>query len=81
MAISMNPYLNFAGNAREAMTYYQGIFGGKLEIMNFSDVPMEGMPAEGTMHAALVHDNFTIMASDAMPGRSRRGATPATTSH
>lgn len=68
MSITVNPYLNFAGNAREAMEYYQSVFGGKLEVMTFADFNMEGMPADGTMHAALVHDDFTIMASDAMPG-------------
>ena len=30
MAITLSPYLNFAGNGREAMTYYHGIFGGEL---------------------------------------------------
>lgn len=68
MAISVNPYLNFAGNAREAMEFYQGIFGGELRVLKFSDFGMTEMPADGTMHAALVHPNFTIMASDAMPG-------------
>ncbi len=44
------------------------MFGGDLQVMTFGDFQMEGMPAEGTMHAALVHPNFTVMASDAMPG-------------
>lgn len=68
MGITVNPYLNFAGNAREAMTYYQGIFGGTLEITTFGDFGMEGMPSDGTMHASLTTDVFTVMASDAMPG-------------
>ncbi len=68
MAISVNPYLNFPGNSAEAMTYYQGIFGGDLRILRFADFGMSDMPADGTMHAALVQPNFTIMASDAMPG-------------
>lgn len=68
MSISVNPYLNFAGNAREAMEYYQSIFGGKLDVMTFGDFNMPNMPAEGTMHAALVTDDFTVMGCDAMPG-------------
>lgn len=68
MSISVNPYLNFAGNAREAMTYYQGIFGGELTVTTFAEFGMEEMPADGTMHAQLTHPNFTLMASDAMPG-------------
>lgn len=74
MAISVNPYLNFAGNTREAMEFYQGIFGGELRVLTFSDFGMTEMPADGTMHAALVHPNFTIMASDAMPGAEQTWA-------
>jgi PhnB protein len=29
MGITLNPYLNFRGNAREAMEFYEGVFGGK----------------------------------------------------
>lgn len=68
MAISVNPYLNFPGNTREAMEHYQSIFGGELQVMTFGDAGVTEMPAEGIMHAALVHPDFTIMASDAMPG-------------
>ncbi|HRA07075.1 MAG TPA: VOC family protein [Propionicimonas sp.] len=66
--ISAVPYLNFPGNSREAMTYYQSVFGGELSISSFGDYGMDAMPADGTMHAELKHPGFTIMASDAMPG-------------
>ncbi len=68
MTISINPYLNFAGNSREAMTYYHEIFGGQLDIMTFADFGITDMPADGTMHARLSAPGFTLMASDAMPG-------------
>ncbi len=69
MSLSLVPYLNFPpGVTREAMTYYQGIFGGELTINTFSEFGMEGMPADGTMHSQLVTGQFTLMASDAMPG-------------
>lgn len=69
MSLSLVPYLNFPpGVAREAMTYYQGIFGGELTISTFAEFGMEGMPADGVMHSQLVTDQFTLMASDAMPG-------------
>ena len=73
MSISLSPYLNFPGNAREAMTFYQGIFGGELAISTFAEFGGGGgvMPDEGTMHAQLVHDGFTLMASDAMPGSEK----------
>jgi len=68
MGIFMSPYLNFPGNTREAMTYYQGIFGGELTISSFSDYGFSDMPADGTMHSRLSHDQFNLMASDSMPG-------------
>ena len=68
MTVSVNPYLNFAGNSREAMEYYQSIFGGELRVLSFADFGMTDMPADGTMHAALIGPHITIMASDAMPG-------------
>ncbi len=71
VTITMSPYLNFAGNAREAMEYYQGVFGGRLKVSSFADFGMPDMPPEGTMHAELAHDDFTIYASDAMPGAEK----------
>ena len=68
MSLTMSPYLNFAGNAREAMEYYHGIFGGELTVTTFADFGMENMPPEGTMHAELATDAFKLYASDAMPG-------------
>ena len=38
MSISLAPYLNFPqGQTREAMTFYQSVFGGKLDISTFGD--------------------------------------------
>jgi PhnB protein len=69
MSLSLAPYLNFPqGVTREAMTFYQSVFGGQLDISTFGDFGMEGMPADGVMHAQLSTDGFVFMASDAMPG-------------
>jgi len=79
MAI-LNPYLNFDGNAREAIEFYRDVFGGELNIMAFGDMGMtehEGtpIPADGVMHAQLTTDQgFTLMASDNPPGMT--GQTP-----
>ena len=37
MASKLNPYLQFKDNAREAMTYYQDVFGGDLVVNTFGD--------------------------------------------
>ena len=69
--MSLNPYLFFSsGIAREAMTRYQQVLGGNLEVMAFSDIPpgvdagMEMAP-DSVMHSALTLDDGTVIyASD-----------------
>jgi PhnB protein len=70
MASRLNPYISFAGNAREAMEFYKSVFGGDLRISTFGEF---GAPDQATadqvMHAMLEADNgFTLMASDTPPG-------------
>lgn len=80
MTVNLNPYLSFRDNAREAMTFYNTVFGGTLEISTFADVPMPGNdgPADGVMHAMLNGDNgIILMGADTPPGMDY---TPPTTS-
>lgn len=44
MGTNLNPYLNFRGRAREAMEFYQSVFGGELNVMTFADQGGMGMP-------------------------------------
>lgn len=66
MTLTLAPYLNFPGNTREAMGFYQTVFGGELTISTFGEYGME--PSDGTMHAQLTLESLVLMASDAMPG-------------
>ena len=66
-----DPYLNFSGDAEEAMKFYQSVFGGELRVSRFSEFPgaADGVP-EGErdllMHASLsLPDGRILMASDA----------------
>lgn len=65
---ALNPYLSFRDQARAAMTFYQGVFGGDLQISTFGE--FEGMaqdPAERdlVMHSQLTTpDGFVLMGSD-----------------
>ncbi len=69
MASLLNPYLNFDGTAREAMTFYASVFGGDLVLNTFGEYGMEGPGSDGVMHASLhTPAGYTIMASDAPPG-------------
>ena len=84
MASKLNPYLQFKDNAREAMTYYQDVFGGDLVVNTFSEYGGDG---DGVMHSQLEAPNgFTLMASDTpegmpepSPAATSRSASAATT--
>ena len=41
---AFNPYLNFDGNTREAMTFYNACVDGELVIQTFGDVKAPGPP-------------------------------------
>ena len=64
-------YLNFNGNCREAMKFYQRCLGGELSMMPFSEAPGD-LPKEAkdrVMHARITKDGSALlMASDTMPG-------------
>jgi PhnB protein len=72
MASRLNPYLNFDGNAREAMEYYRDVFGGELRVNTFGEYGMDGPGSDKIMHAQLeTPSGFTLMASDTAPGTQR----------
>lgn len=65
------PYIHFTDTCREAMTFYQSVFGGSLDIMTFDDMPdapPEVAASDRIMHATLSTDKGPIFASDAFPG-------------
>jgi PhnB protein len=75
----INPYLTFNGNCREAMTFYNECFGGELSLMAVEDSPMaDQWPAEAQkniLHASLVKDQLTLLASDMAGKEPVRGNT------
>lgn len=70
MASRLNPYVSFAGNAREAMEFYHGVFGGELTLNTFGEIGgMEGPGSEQIMHGMLETDRgFALMGADTPPG-------------
>jgi PhnB protein len=66
MASQLNPYLNFNGNARQALEFYASVFGGTPTISTFADFGAAAGPdASRTMHGALeTPAGYTIMAAD-----------------
>jgi PhnB protein len=67
----LNTYLNFAGNAEEAFTFYRSVFGGEFtSCVRFKEMPMDGVrlsEAEENrmMHIALpIGRENVLMATD-----------------
>ena len=67
---SINPHINFNGNAEEAFQFYQSVFGGTFSrIIRFKDLASEEFPvaeheANKIMHIALPIGKTVLMAND-----------------
>ncbi len=68
-------YLNFDGNAEEAMRFYQSVLGGEFPngFMYMGDMPdappMSESDKKRVMHATLqISEDLVIMGSDTFPG-------------
>ncbi|GAA3768443.1 VOC family protein [Streptomyces phyllanthi] len=70
MASRLNPYISFAGDARQAMEFYKEVFGGTLRLNTYGDFGQQGTPdADKIMHGMLeTPSGFTLMGSDTPPG-------------
>ena len=76
MASQLNPYLNFNGNARQALEFYTSVFGGNLNVSTFADfgTPKDAPDAGKVMHGQLeTTAGYTIMAADTPPGMEYNG--------
>ncbi|MFI8324071.1 VOC family protein [Streptomyces sp. NPDC085529] len=70
MASRLNPYISFTGQARQALDFYQEVFGGSPEVNTFAQFA-EAPPGyeDKIMHAMLeTPAGFTLMVSDNPPG-------------
>jgi PhnB protein len=66
MASRLNPYLNFNGNARQALEFYSSVFGGNLALTTFAEFgAQDSRDADKIMHGQLETEaGYTIMAAD-----------------
>lgn len=62
----ISPHVKFHRETREALTFYQSVFGGELELRTFADfgAPSAEADAELIMHGVLHADWGEIIASD-----------------
>jgi PhnB protein len=74
MASVLNPYITFDGNAREAMEFYERVFGGTLRLNTFGELGGPDAPnPDEIMHGQLETDGgLTLMGADPPPGMAHR---------
>jgi PhnB protein len=65
------PYLNFRDNTRQAMQFYQTVFGGRLSMTTFAEFNASDDSAEANkiMHSMLEADNGIILMAADVPNR------------
>ncbi len=67
---TINPHINFNGNAEEAFTFYKSVFGGEFaKIIRFKDISIPEFPipekeAHKIMHIALPIGKNVLIAND-----------------
>ena len=71
MPSQLNPYISFKDNARQAMEFYQSVFGGELTINTFSEFHASDDPSEEDkiMHAMLAAENGIVFMAADTPNR------------
>jgi PhnB protein len=63
MPTILNPYLGFRDSARQAMEFYQSVFGGELTLSTFAEMHASEDPAEQDkiMHGMLTSPNGLVL--------------------
>ncbi|BDI21447.1 VOC family protein [Herbiconiux sp. L3-i23] len=83
MSITTTTHLNFRGDARAALSFYQSVFGGQLAITTYGDF---GMPADAPGASNVVFGQVTsesglrVLAYD-IPGQFGGSAETAGSTH
>lgn len=75
MATRLNPYLSFAGDARQALEFYKEVFGGDLALNTYGQFGQADTPdADKIMHGMLeTPSGFTLMGADTPAGDHNPG--------
>jgi len=71
--MTINPWINFNGNAEEAFTFYQSVFGGEFtKVTRFKDVatvefPVPGSEANKIMQIVLPIGSANVLIGNDVP--------------
>jgi len=76
---TINPYLTFNGNCRDAMNFYKECLGGELELIVVGESPVANhVPPQikdHILHSSLKTGELEIMATDMQPEKFMQGNT------
>ncbi len=70
---TINPWINFNGNAEEAFAFYKSVFGGDfVKVVRFKDIASDELPVaekdeNKIMHIALPIGNNTMLIANDVP--------------
>jgi PhnB protein len=68
---SINPWINFNGNAEEAFTFYKSVFGGEFaKIVRFKDIANADFPVPEHELNKLMYISLPISAQNMLIGYS-----------
>ena len=72
MSLTTTTHLNFPGTARQALDFYQSVFGGQVHATSYAEVgmPQDAPDAQKTVFGALNAENGVRLMAYDIPGRS-----------
>ena len=73
MSVQTTPHVNFPGTARDALAFYQSVFGGDLMLATYGDIGAVEDPAKANDIAfgrVTAPNGFDIMAYDVQPSKA-----------
>lgn len=63
---ALAPYLHLPGTAREALTFYAGVFGGTAQMFTLEEFGRSDGPPEAIAHGMMTGGPVTLFAADAI---------------
>lgn len=64
------PYLHLPGTAREALSFYGTVFGGRVLLYSFEEMGRTDGSADAVAHGQLTDGPVALFASDAVEGEA-----------
>lgn len=73
MSVQTVAHVNFRGQAREALMFYQSVFGGEIALATYSDIHAVADPSQADQIAfgrVTAPNGFDVMAYDVQPSKA-----------